>query len=258
MKEVDQVDKEILIMLLKNGRATQRSIASKLKMAAPVINYRFNKLIESKVIKRFGLYVNPNFYGHYYGYVSFSNRKDYDGEVIARIKCLEETNVYEVSAPTMSQLEEKIDSLSEQLGEPTMKYIPDQDLHYISKFDSELVKFLQDDPRGRISDISEKMGVSNRTVKRHLSYLESKGYLRVIPIIDISKSNLTVFALFGKKTVELDKITEKCRFNRVVSKNAGIFVCATDSLEKAKMYIDRAREIDEDLKVMITYDYDFY
>ena len=60
---MDQTDKRIVFNLLKNGRVSQRQIASDLGISAQVLNYRMNKLIEDGIIKNFFLHVNQRIYG---------------------------------------------------------------------------------------------------------------------------------------------------------------------------------------------------
>lgn len=177
---MDAVDKRILFMLLRDGRASQRSIATALRLSPPAVNYRIRKLIDDNIIKKFTLYVNPNLMGQYHGFIAFKNYTDYDGEVVSTFKCLEWLNVYEVAANTVEDLEAKFKTMTEKLGTPVMTYVPEQDLKPTSTFTQKILSIMKPDPLLKVSDIAKEMGVSAKTVNRHISFLKEKGMIKVL------------------------------------------------------------------------------
>ncbi|MEW9492558.1 MAG: Lrp/AsnC family transcriptional regulator, partial [Candidatus Aramenus sulfurataquae] len=67
---MDEINRKILLMLLRDYSTSQRKIAKDLNLSPPAVNYRIDRLISEGIIKKVSLYVNPNFYGKYHGYVS--------------------------------------------------------------------------------------------------------------------------------------------------------------------------------------------
>ena len=90
---MDDVNKRIILYLMRDYRYSQRKIAKELNISPPAVNYRVERMTKDLIIKRVALYVNPNFYGKYHGYVAFPNTRDWDGEYVFKVKCIEHVNV---------------------------------------------------------------------------------------------------------------------------------------------------------------------
>ncbi|WP_338604158.1 winged helix-turn-helix transcriptional regulator [Sulfolobus tengchongensis] len=254
---MDSVDKGILKILLKDARTPQRRIAMMLGISPPAVSYRMEKLF-GDVIKRFTLYVNPNFLGRYHAYVAFSNLNEWDGDYIAKIECLEDVNIYEIDAKNRIEIEEKVNKMSEKLGEPKMLYIPSQMPYSPSKFDMKIISILKEKPLIKPIELAEELGVSSKTIRRHLRYLYSKRFIRLIPIIDLNKAEISIFAIFTSKVEDARKFFSKYTFTEIEDEKAGIFVNVVDSIDEAKdLSLKFKREYDKDAEIMITTKYEF-
>jgi DNA-binding Lrp family transcriptional regulator len=254
---MDELNRKILLMLLKNYNSSQRSIAKKLGISPPAVNYRIDKLLSDGAIKKISLYVNPNFYGKYHGYVAFRNYNNWNGEYIAKIECLERTTIYEIESNNIENLKSKIDYMAENLGAPEMVYIPDQYPYNPSNFDIKLVSIMKDNPYIETTEIAEKMKVSSKTVRRHIRYLVNKNFMRFIPIVDLNKAEISIFAIFTKNVEIARKLFSEINFREISDSKAGIFINIANDMEEIKKYTDKMREFDKDAELMITYSYDF-
>lgn len=253
---MDEINKKILFYLLKDYRMSQRAIAKKLGLSSPAVNYRIDRLFSENVIKRISLYVNPNFYGKYHGYVAFKNLKSWEGEYVFRVNCLEQTNIYEIEGKDINDLQLKIDLMTKILGTPRMIYIPKQTPYSPSSFDVKLVSILKEEPTAEVMELAEKMRVSTKTIRRHLRYLYNKNFIRIIPIIDLNKADLFIYAIFTSKVEVARKFFSQTMFREISDDSAGIFVNVANSLEEVKGMYSKFREFDEDADIMITIDYD--
>jgi len=253
---MDTVDKKIILALFKDGRVSQRKIAEEVGLSATSLNYRFNKLLEEKIIKSFSLYVNPNFYGKYVGRASFKNAKDLEANFVnVKIKCLEETNFYEFEGSSIGDLQDKLSYMSKTLGEPTMVYIPDQSPQKPSGVDIEIVRTLIKNPRMDIGEISKEINIPSKTILRRLNALINKNYIRIIPIVDLGKSDITTFAIYSQAITKLEFL-ERCEFLRFVDRDRGVVVCVTNDLREAESYVKEVRQNDPSSQVMIAVDYE--
>ncbi|MCY0883221.1 MAG: winged helix-turn-helix transcriptional regulator [Acidianus infernus] len=252
---MDQINKKILFYLLKDYRTSQRSIAKMIGISSPAVNYRMDKLIQDNVIKKVSLYVNPNFYGKYHAYVAFKNIKDWEGEYVFKVNCLEETNVYEIEGNTLDDLKKKIDIMSESLGYPKMIYIPKQQPYNPSNFDLKLVSILKEEPTLDTMYLADKMKVSTKTIRRHIRYLYSRNFIRLIPEIDLTKAGLIMYAIFTHNVEIGRKFFSRQMFREISDDTAGIFVNIGDSLEEVKEEFFKFREFDKDAELMIAIDY---
>ena len=253
---MDSVDKKIVLALFKNGRISQRKIAKEVGLSATSLNYRFNKLLEEKIIKSFSLYVNPNFYGKYVGRASFKNMKDIETDFInVKVKCLEETNVYEFEGSSIKDLQDKLSYMTKTLGEPRMVYIPDQKPQKPSGVDIEIIRTLIKNPRMDIGEISKEINIPSKAILRRLNVLINKNYIKIIPIIDLSKGDIIVFAIYSYAISKLEFL-RRCEFLRFVDHDRGIIVCATSDIKEAESYVKESRQIDPLSQVMIAVDYE--
>ncbi|EZQ11089.1 AsnC family transcriptional regulator [Candidatus Acidianus copahuensis] len=254
---MDKINNMILFYLLKDFKASQRSIATRIGISSPAVNYRVNKLFSEGIIRKVSLYINPNFYGKYHGYVSFKNTKDWKGEYIFKVNCLEKTNIYEIEARTLEELNSKFKVMSDVMGEPAMMYIPSQIPLNPSSFDIKLVSLLKEDPQRDASEIADLMKVSTKTVRRHLRYLEGKGLIRLVPIIDIAKAEMFMFAIFTRNIEMGKKFFSSTSFRQITDEKAGIFVNIAENFLDIKDRYFKFREFDEDADLMIALSYDF-
>jgi DNA-binding Lrp family transcriptional regulator len=254
---MDEIDKQIIKIMLKDARTPQRRLAQKLNISPPAVSYRVNKLM-GDVIKRLVLYVNPNFYGKYHGYASFSNLKDYEGEYIAKIRCIESENIYEIEGKNREDVKLKIDSMAQELGEPHMVYIPAQTPYNPSRFDLKLVSILKERPLVKPVEVAEELGVSSKTVRRHMRYMFGKNFFRLIPIVDLEKAGILMYAVFTKRVEIAEKFFYNTMIREISDDNAGIFVNVADNVDEiSNMTIKFRKEFDPEASIMITSKYEF-
>ncbi|MEM3947762.1 MAG: winged helix-turn-helix transcriptional regulator [Metallosphaera sp.] len=253
---MDEVNKKIIFYLMKDFRYSQRKIAKELNISPPAVNYRVERMTKDKIIKRVALYVNPNFYGKYHGYVSFPNVKEWKGEYVFKVNCIEHLNVYEVEADSMEALKSKINDMIADLGEPEMIYFPEQTPYNPSIFDMKLLSVLKENPTMTPVELSERLKVSSKTVRRHLRYLYKKEFIRLVPIVDINSSGIIMYAVFTKKVEIAKKFFQSTMFREVSDKDAGVFVNVGNSIQEVSDKIKKFREFDPEAQLMIAESYD--
>ena len=257
---MDASDKKIIYYLLKDGRTPQRKIASSIGISAQALNYRMTKLIDDGILKKFVLRVHPNFYGKRNGFAAFIGDGKYNGDVVSKFHCLEKINLYEFDGQGQDEVESKIENAVRVLGEPIMKYIPPQRNPGINvgELDKNILEILRKDPRIKLSDIAQDLGVPYMTAKRRLDLMKSKGMASVVPLVDLSRGDIVIFSIFSRKFSILNPVLEDYSLFVISDEENGIFVCYSDNLANAKGAITRVRDIDSEAEVMIIYEYEFF
>jgi DNA-binding Lrp family transcriptional regulator len=257
---MDASDKKIIYYLLKDGRTPQRKIASSIGISAQALNYRMTKLIDDGILKKFVLRVHPNFYGKRNGFAAFIGDGKYNGDVVSKFHCLEKINLYEFDGQGLDEVESKIENAVRVLGEPIMKYIPPQRNPGINvgDLDKNILEILRKDPRIKLSDIAQGLGVPYMTAKRRLDLMKSKGMASVVPLVDLSRGDIVIFSIFSRKFSILNPVLEDYSLFVISDEENGIFVCYSDNLSNAKGAITRVRDIDSEAEVMIIYEYEFF
>ncbi|MEJ2775302.1 winged helix-turn-helix domain-containing protein [Sulfolobaceae archaeon RB850M] len=257
---MDEIDKQILLYIFKNPDISQRDIAKELGLSPPSLNYRIKKLQEDGIFLGYTVLVNPNFYGKYFGFVAFKNYYDFYGEgVFFKFKCLEWLNVYGVEGNSFHDIEDKMYRMSKILGEPSMKYFPKQEPVQPKDYDFKIVSQLVKNPKAQISDIVQETGLPQRLVSKRLETLFKKGYVKLLPIVNLKNSDLVMFSMFTRNVKDVRKILESCKILEITDGDSGILVCIEFSFERAKKYIDSVRNFaDKNADVMIIYDYEIF
>lgn len=248
--ELDEVDKEIIFHLLRNGRISQSELAKLLKITQASLSYRMKRLEEEKIIKGYKLLVNPNFYGMYFAYIAFKNNVDVTYPwIFVKFNCLEELNVYGVEAKDRSQLDERITSLTKNLGEPEMLYLPEQKPYDIRPTELKLLVALNKNPRASPGELAMSAGVGARYAATKLNSLLEKRVIATIPEVELTKLNASIIAIFGKSNLEY--LTSKCRLFLISTEAGYVDICFAERLDKAAEYVKRIRNVDPLAKVMI-------
>lgn len=257
---MDASDKKIIYYLLKDGRTPQRKIASSIGISAQALNYRMSKLIDGGILRKFVLRVHPNFYGRRNGFAAFIGDGKYSGDVVSKFHCLEKINLYEFDGNSLEEVESKIEGAMKVLGEPIMKYIPPARNPGINvgTLDTKILDILRKDPRIKLSEMAQELGVPYMTAKRRLDLMKSRGLASVVPLVDLSKGDIVIFSIFSTKFSILNPVLADYSLFVISDEENGIFVCYSDNLSIAKGAITRVREIDPEVEVMIIYEYEFY
>lgn len=244
----DETDKSIVFHLLKDGRISQKRLAKLIGITESSLSYRINNLKEEGIIKGFSLFVNPNLLNSHYAFLAFPNTKSFDSEnVFMKFTCLEEFNVYGVQAKR-EEFDQLLSSLSDELGEPIMTYIPQQNVRELRPYELRLIKALREDPRASPGELARRMGASVRFVANTLNSMLSKGDVRVIPQVDLSRLKALILAIFSKGEFNL---MDPCRVLKVSSDEGVVDICFVHDLKLADGLVKQVKKSDISSKVMI-------
>ena len=256
---MDEIDKQISFVLLKNARTPLRTIANQVGISAQSLNYRYARMLESGVIKRFSLHVNQSIFGMISGFAAFKNDSYVSSHVISRFKCLEEITIYEFSAKDASSLQSYIDEAVKKMGEPVMRYIPPQrplKMH-ISDLDRKIISMLSKDPRMPIADIANELKIKNSLVKRRVDLMEKDHVIYAIAELDLNKIDITLFSLISPNIDEIIPLLGDHTLLIISDKGNGIAVSYSNNMKNARQIIQNVRNIDPEAQVMVVYDYEF-
>jgi DNA-binding Lrp family transcriptional regulator len=253
---MDELDRKMLMLLFRDGRISQRRLAEELNVTPPTLNYRFRKLEEEGVLKGFTLFVNPNFLSLYYGFVAFTNYRDYDSpSIFLKFKCVEWLNVYGILGRSFRELDEEVERMSRNLGEPKLKYVPEQSPESLKEMDLIVLRALKDTPRASESEIAEVVGMPSKLVSKRLKVLSRRGVFSVFPVLDIPKSGLIMFSMFSRELKRIVPVLEPFTVFRITDGKAGINVCLADNMGQVRNLVNGARLNDPDSDVMIIHEY---
>ncbi|NON63065.1 winged helix-turn-helix transcriptional regulator [Acidianus sp. RZ1] len=254
---MDEVDRKMLFYLFRDGRMSQRRIASLLGLTPPTVLYRLKKIMDEDILQGFALFINPNFYNNYFSFVAFKNYYDMSKDwIFLKFKCIEWLNVYGIRGRTVNEIEDRISLMTKTLGEPAMVYKPNQQPIAPKLIDIKIINQLIKDPRKNSGDVARDTGINSKVVIKRLRLLKKRGYFVTFPRVNIPKSGIVMFSIFSKKVKEVGKILENCKVIEISDNEAGINICLVGSMDEAKDYVKISRNIDKDADVMIIYDYE--
>ncbi|AAT43159.1 winged helix-turn-helix transcriptional regulator [Picrophilus oshimae] len=256
---MDEIDRKIIFYYLQEARVQQRKISTELNISPQVLKYRFDKLVSNGIIKKFVLHVNPAIYNKKVGFAAFKGSSSYNDHVFTEIKCLEELSIYGFYGDSDDEVSENIKKASGKLGPTAMRYIPVMDDHpSLNKYDNSIIESLRKNPRRSASEIAQELNLRYHFVKRRINYMLKKNIISIIPILDLSKTDIVLFGLFTMNFKAVSKIVEDITLFNVNDLKSGISICFSESLSGAKQIINKCREIDKNIDVMVIYEYDFY
>ncbi len=254
---MDEIDKRILYYYLRDGRASQREISKELNISPQVLKYRFDKMVSSGIIKKFVLHMDPAFERLSKAFVAVKNKHDLKN-IFTEISCLEETTIYGLYG-TKEDIMKNIMMLKNNSERLAMEYIPEINNNInIMDYDRLIVEELKKDPRKPASDIAKDLNLSYKLVSRRIDYLKRKHLISIVPIIDLSMTDISIFVIFSSKFNDLKSMIDDISIINVEDKTYGLAVLLSENLLNAKNIIERCRTIDKNLNVMVVYNYQFY
>ncbi len=256
---MDSIDKQILVFLLRDGRYSKSKIAEEMGLSPQFINYRIKKMIENRIIKDFKMHLNPYYFNAKSIFLAFEGSANSITEDTTSIfKCLEKLYFFELQGKNLNALEERIKELVRMNGDLKMKYLPKAPLNLISLVpaDLKILNILKDRPISSVYEISKATGISSGKIKKRLEIMKSHLVFSIVPIIDLSKVDLFIYAIITKNPSALNMIKGSWIL-RIMDDNAGIFVSVAYSIAEIKDNLEKAKKVERDTEVMMVYDYDF-
>ncbi|MEM0163450.1 MAG: winged helix-turn-helix transcriptional regulator [Thermoplasmata archaeon] len=256
---MDSIDKDILVFLLRDGRYSKSKIAEEMGLSPQFINYRIKRMIQNSIIKDFKMHLNPYYFNAKSIFLAFEgSANSITEETTSIFKCLEKLYFFELQGKNLNALEQRIKKLVRENGELKMKYIPKAPLNITSLVpaDLKILSVLKDQPISSVYEISKATGVSSGKIKKRLEIMKNYAVFSIVPIIDLSKVDLFIYAIITKDPSALNMIKGSWIL-RIMDDNAGIFVSVAYSISEIKNNLEKAKKVDRDTEVMMIYDYDF-
>lgn len=183
---MDTLDKLIFYNIFINPRISKRELAKKLNLSLSSLIYRLNKL--QKFIEGYYTYVDPVILG-YKKAIVIHNQENISNESV-RFKCIEGYIISEIFGEDINKEIEKISPAFYQII-PNRKYS-------LSKLDYKIIDLLVKNPLISDKEIAIQLGKSLKTVNRHLSFLISNNFVKIVPRIDIAKLDFLLYSIISQ------------------------------------------------------------
>ncbi|MGC8727145.1 MAG: winged helix-turn-helix transcriptional regulator [Thermoplasmata archaeon] len=256
---MDEIDREILISLLMEGGISQSEISKITGSSAQKINYRMKKMFEEGVIKNFRTHINPYFLNGMNLFVAYEGTNSIDMKGIGSIfRCLERTDFYELQARNEKELFDLADFMSIKFGNKIMQYRPKvpEMRNKINYYDLLILRELINDPTINHLELSQILGIRASLIKKRINRMKSLRVFSIIPIIDLSKTDIFLFTIISGKRLE-DKVNVNNTILKIIEDNTSIYVGIEKSMSNIRENLSKIRKIDSNAEVMVVYDYDF-
>ena len=255
---MDDLDNAIIFNMLKNPRGRLSDFGQGTNLSDQDVHYRLKRIRENKILEKYMLHLNPKVFGNQAFYMAFATDTIFPGEVDSIIKCFEKLTVYGISGSEES-LNKKIEDMKSYLGNPVMEYFPKQDSVPIqlSSLDSFILKVLSRDPMTPTNIIAKESERKVKQIESRLDYMERRSIYNIIPKINLSRVNLIIVAFFSNNVEEITSYIDE---ELVIIRDSisGLVLIFQQNLANAKTVVNKIKHIDNNLDVMIVYDYNFY
>jgi DNA-binding Lrp family transcriptional regulator len=198
---VDEIDIRIIQELIANARVTYRELASQLGLSVNSVHKRVQTLVELGIIKEFTVHLSQSALPHVFARVCGTSATTRMDDTVARLGRNPHTAMVAVSGSngmhTLGVLEdaaglgEFVDFVvrEAQISSPTVRLLDlprpgvPADVS-LSGLDYRIIASLLHDSRKQAVDIAQELGVSAKTVKRHLTYMEENGLVYYRAVFD--------------------------------------------------------------------------
>ncbi|QKR00670.1 Lrp/AsnC family transcriptional regulator [Metallosphaera tengchongensis] len=253
---MDDIDRQIIFNLLKDGRMSQHMLAKRLNLTPPSLNLRFRKLLEEGVIRGFKVLMNPNYLNKYFAYYAFANTKDvYSEGMFVKFNCLEDFNVYGFQGNSLEEISRIVKGIASELGDPVMEYVPAQSPTMLKTHYLLLLKVLMENPRADLGDIAHRLNYKVSKVRKLVNEITELRGFAVLPEVDLIKADSILLAIFTRRLEEVKRVTGKFSIISIPGQGSGIDVSFVGSIRTAKSITDVVRGTDPEAQVMLVYDY---
>jgi len=194
---LDNLDIKILSRLLNNCRESDRQIGKELGISGGAIRARIKKMMESKIIEKFTIKVEPPILGLGVLYIVVSGQNIKDileqirlvGEPFFVVPCVGGITV--CSIVIKENLQQKIELANKLMKDVRVLSIfeaesPGYDSN-LTKTDLEILEYLIKEPRQKIEKIAEEMSISTKTVTRCIDKLQKNNGIQFTLIYNPKK-----------------------------------------------------------------------
>ncbi|HEC37540.1 MAG TPA: winged helix-turn-helix transcriptional regulator [bacterium] len=237
---MDEIDFTISLLLMANSRTPYRQFAEMFKMSVNSIHKRVKSMVELGVIKNFNARLGPITLSNYTNIFSFGVSKTKDPKsTIEKIGAHEyiynvtqaSSNLFYIHAHlnNLNKLESLVTFIRQtgQINELTLGIhsssidvnIKDLGDTSLSKLDYLIIQELKDNSRKPITDISVELGVSTKTVRRHLNRLIENGL--IVLSIDWYPDKTSEFLSFVQIYLDPSESNEKINIINELRKEFG-------------------------------------
>ena len=261
---MDDKDLEILKLLLFDGQMSYEAIANKVKLTPYLVKKRVNNLVDLGVIMKFTTNLNFLMFQKSVCYTLAEVKQGTDQqELIERIGQLDEVSGGAISLQNKMQIIhiysddyefkknlEKLMQFEEIQGIENFILLIPPDLGFknkrLIKTDWKIVNLIKDNCRKTDIEISNELGISNKTVKRRLSYLRENNIILFMIDLDTSAADFLSYLLI----VKFQRIASES-FNEVMKIVKNYFYVWRVANQEAfiiTVFINKLREIDEHVK----------
>ena len=213
LRQLDALDKKILYYLDHDGRISYSDLAKKVKHGRDTVEYRVQRCLDSGLISKFQVVINPYAIGKtlYKTYLKLSNDKSKITEFVSKLKS--HPNVFwivqcggqwdlifsiaAISAFEFSHLQgELLDSIRDiligsEVFIPTefkqyrLKYLMKSGTHFfeiggaprarsLDELEVKLLDLLNADGRTPVSELARALSLSDSVIKRRIDFLEEE------------------------------------------------------------------------------------
>ncbi|MEX0657057.1 MAG: AsnC family transcriptional regulator [Nitrosopumilaceae archaeon] len=259
---MDELDIQILSILLDNCRESDRQIGQRIGISGNAVSSRIQKMIQSKVIEKFTLKIEPPVLGYNVLYIVVSGQDLNQilkqvrlvGEPFFVVPCVGDITV--CSIVIKENVEEKIKLAKKIMRDVRVLSIFEAQnpglRSDLTKTDLEIINVLLDNPRARIDEIAKATNLSTKTITRSLDKLQNDEAILFTLIYDpIKLEQYVPYAILTWINGDLHKTLNvlKEEFSQsflqkpFISKNQIVLFLYSDNIFKIDDVIQKVRKI---------------
>jgi len=236
---LDELDNKIILELLRHPWISQRRIAELINVAPQIVNYRIKRLVERGVIKSFRILVDPRIYGLNLGIIVSREELNYPNTIM-KVECLEGRRIIQLAVTTRQCLENIVKAGLEE-GVIQEYYYFGEDKRLIRRINRayiSIVEYIKKNNEISVSRIAENLKIPTASAARKLKKLLKLGYIRRIPILDLSKTNILLLHTIVEKPYYRSTMLEKAILWEFGDDNKRNIILYAANIDQARLIVD--------------------
>ena len=202
---MDKTDIKILSALLNDCRMSNNKISQMVGISSAAVATRIEKMLQSKIIKKFSLSIEPLVFGHNIVYFvtvgqdwkSILKKLELIGKPYFVVPCIGGLTICSIlTNENISKVTTIAKKLLADIRILNIFEAPSFDINQVlTKTDLKILQILLEEPRAQIDYLAEKTGYSTKTVSRSLEKLRNNDIIHFT--LDYDPSKLKNFISFA-------------------------------------------------------------
>jgi len=235
----------LLLEVLRDPIRSQRELASSLAVSTSLVNYLLRRYRVDGTLGEVSLYVASDFLGMVESHVVCGDGMRGVRGLVLSLEGESECNYYVVYGESKEDLSIRLRDASVSGKHFFLSYFQDRRPRTPSKFHLRLLKLMAEIGGANYVEVARRLGVSLRSVKRHVDFLKGRGAISFLPHVSLRDGDSRLFTVFTRNPDLVENLTSKFAVGRL-TRGTWTAVWGIAWGEEGERTLAKVRRVDRD------------